>query len=262
MKTCPNHHSVHDHLEYCEECGSRVSSTPTIPVQAGPPPQQLWNCAVCGTSQGLGRFCEECGEPNPGHPEFIASPPPGPQAPRPWPDPQPHGYDQSPAGMASASPALGSDSPDPDPDPGPRPPDNAADRPARITITANADRAFFDRMQSHDGPDARSLTFPAVYPPRSFTLDNEQIFIGRRSRTRGIDPDIDLSAAPEDSGVSHGHAAIINAEGRWCLVDVGSANGTYLNTAVEPIPANTPMPLSDGDQIHLGAWTTLTVTLG
>lgn len=229
MKTCPNHHSVADHLEYCEECGSRVSA-PTIPVQPGPPPPpsvELWTCSHCHTSQGSSRYCEECGEPNPTHPDYV---------------------DQPTDEMVRQV----------------RPPEVTPPQPPQrrgITITATADREFFDRMQSHDGPDARSLLFPAVYPPRTFNLNDQQIFIGRRSKSRGIEPDIDLSAAPEDSGVSHAHAAIINAEGRWCLVDVGSSNGTYLNASVEPIPANTPTQLSHGDRIHLGAWTTLTVSL-
>ncbi|ADD44202.1 FHA domain-containing protein [Stackebrandtia nassauensis] len=233
MKTCPNRHSVHDHLEYCEECGSRVESTPTRLFQPAPPPPpqqqvQLWTCSHCHTQQGLSRYCEACGEPNPRHPEYADEP-----------------TDEIEQQYRAPEP--------------PPPPPMAT---ARITVTATADRAFFDRMQSHDGPDAGTLMFPAVYPPRTFTLERPQIFIGRRSRSRGIEPDIDLSGAPEDSGVSHAHAAIINAEGRWCVVDVGSSNGTYLNMAPEPIPANTPTLLNHGDRIHLGAWTTLTVSFG
>lgn len=177
----------------------------------------------------MSRYCEACGEPNPAHPDYADEP-------------------TDPIQQQIRTPEP--------PQPPPEPPAARG-----ITITATADRTFFDRMQSHDGPDARTLTFPAVYPPRTFTLTAEQVFIGRRSKSRGIEPDIDLSAAPEDSGVSHAHAAIIHTDGRWCLVDVGSANGTYLNTATEPIPANTPTQLSDGDRIHVGAWTTLTVNL-
>jgi pSer/pThr/pTyr-binding forkhead associated (FHA) protein len=43
------------------------------------------------------------------------------------------------------------------------------------------------------------------------------------------------------------------------VIDVGSANGTTVNDQLEPIEANTPVPLADGDQIHLGAWTTITL---
>ena len=46
-------------------------------------------------------------------------------------------------------------------------------------------------------------------------------------------------------------------EGTWALVDQGSTNGTYLNGEPEPIPPNHPIPLSDGDKIHVGAWTTV-----
>ena len=115
-------------------------------------------------------------------------------------------------------------------------------------------------MRAHEGPDSATIQFPAVYPPRHFPLVRDQLFIGRRSRSRGIEPDVDLSAAPEDSGVSHAHAAIISTDAGWALVDVGSANGTYLNGNAEPIPVNVPTPLQLGDRIHLGAWTTLTVT--
>jgi predicted component of type VI protein secretion system len=44
------------------------------------------------------------------------------------------------------------------------------------------------------------------------------------------------------------------------VVDLDSANGTYLNDSTDPLPANQPAKLAVGDRVHLGAWTTLTVT--
>jgi pSer/pThr/pTyr-binding forkhead associated (FHA) protein len=77
---------------------------------------------------------------------------------------------------------------------------------------------------------------------------------------RGIIPDIDLSSGPTDAGVSHAHAVLLRKpDGGWAIVDSGSANGTYLNQSDEALPANQVTELADGDQIHLGAWTTLTV---
>jgi len=52
---------------------------------------------------------------------------------------------------------------------------------------------------------------------------------------------------------------VSSADGGWSVVDLDSANGTYLNGGTDPIAPNTPVPLHDGDRIHLGAWTTLTI---
>jgi hypothetical protein len=48
-------------------------------------------------------------------------------------------------------------------------------------------------------------------------------------------------------------------DGTWGVVDSGSANGTYLNDQLEPIPPNQLVPLAEGDRIHVGAWTTITL---
>ncbi|MGH8791432.1 MAG: FHA domain-containing protein, partial [Stackebrandtia sp.] len=133
-----------------------------------------------------------------------------------------------------------------------------SDPQTRWSLVATADREYFDLMRSYNGPDAPSLQFPDECPSRRFPLNQPRLFIGRRSRRRGIDPDIDLSEPPEDPGVSHAHAMIVAAEG-WSLVDVGSSNGTYLNGSDEPAPIDTPVPLNVGDRICLGAWTRLTV---
>jgi pSer/pThr/pTyr-binding forkhead associated (FHA) protein len=43
------------------------------------------------------------------------------------------------------------------------------------------------------------------------------------------------------------------------VVDLGSSNGTYLNDSYDPIRPHQPVPVGDGDEIHVGAWTTLTL---
>jgi hypothetical protein len=120
-----------------------------------------------------------------------------------------------------------------------------------------ADRAYFDRVVAAGGPDAGSVEFPLYCPERRFILHDDRISIGRRSRSRGIFPDIDLIGPPEDPGVSASHALLVRSEGGWSVVDVGSTNGTTVNDrALRP---HQPHPLVDGDHVHLGAWTTLTV---
>jgi pSer/pThr/pTyr-binding forkhead associated (FHA) protein len=118
--------------------------------------------------------------------------------------------------------------------------------------TVVADRAYYDRL------DANGISFPAICPERRFKLSGERLVIGRRSVSRGIQPEIDLSGPAEDVGVSHMHAILVGATGGgWTIIDPGSANGTFLNDGADPIPTNQAVELSEGDQIHIGAWTTL-----
>jgi pSer/pThr/pTyr-binding forkhead associated (FHA) protein len=119
----------------------------------------------------------------------------------------------------------------------------ASTAPARWRLVVSADAAYYARMQDEAEPDAEPITFPAFCPERRFALDGDQILIGRRSRSRGIEPQIDLSGPP----------------GGWAVVDLDSANGTYVNDGSDPIRANEPVALADGDRVHLGAWTTLTL---
>jgi hypothetical protein len=120
-------------------------------------------------------------------------------------------------------------------------------------VVVCADRAYYDTLE-HDGVD-----FPERYPPRRFALSAEETRIGRRSGSRGFYPEIDLSGASEDPGISRLHAFLVRAGGGYALVDPGSTNGTTLNEGQTPIAVNIPVPLQAGDRIHIGAWTTLTV---
>ena len=130
-----------------------------------------------------------------------------------------------------------------------------------LSVVVDADRAYFDAIQRLGGEDAGGLTFPPFVAERRFTLDGAQLLIGRRSRSRGVHPDIDLGGPPEDPGVSHTHALLVRQPGGWAVVDLESANGTYVNDpATEPIAPNAPVPIGPGDRIYVGAWTRLTVT--
>jgi pSer/pThr/pTyr-binding forkhead associated (FHA) protein len=95
---------------------------------------------------------------------------------------------------------------------------------------------------------------------RRFELAGQQMVIGRRSRSRGVTPDIDLFGPPEDPGVSHLHALLVPHEGGWAVVDLDSANGTYVNDpSSNPIDPNVPIPLKDADVVYVGAWTALII---
>ena len=102
-------------------------------------------------------------------------------------------------------------------------------------VVMRQDRAYYE-MQEPEGMD-----FPEQTSSRRVLLTGDHIRIGRRSTSKGIDAEIDLSGALEDTGVSHRHAVLMRQpEGNWALVDQESTNGTYLNADEEPIPANNP----------------------
>lgn len=132
---------------------------------------------------------------------------------------------------------------------------------ARWEAVTAADRAYYDKVIAEGGPDAHAVAFPPYCPERSFALAGEQVRVGRRSRARNLQPEIDLSGPPEDPGVSHLHAVLLaQPDGSWLLVDPGSANGTQVNG--RPVTVNVPVPVGPGDRIHLGAWTVITIREG
>jgi hypothetical protein len=120
---------------------------------------------------------------------------------------------------------------------------------------ATADRAQFDRLA------VTGVSFPDDYSERRFALSGAETTIGR---SRG-DPGetalgIDLAQAPVDPGISRQHAALARqGDGTYVLRDLGSTNGTTLNDNPAPIAPHTAVPISDGDRIRLGAWTTITL---
>ena len=93
---------------------------------------------------------------------------------------------------------------------------------------------------------------------RTFALVSDVVVVGRASRSRGEVPDVDLSEATRDPGVTHRHAVLARRrDGGWSVIDCGSLNGTFLNDREDPIPTGEPVDLSDGDRLHIGAWTTI-----
>ena len=53
----------------------------------------------------------------------------------------------------------------------------------------------------------------------------------------------------DDTYVSQLHARVFNKDGSWFVEDLGSTNGTYLNTK----RVSTPLAVKRGDQIKIGA---------
>ncbi|GGU93886.1 hypothetical protein GCM10010182_07050 [Actinomadura cremea] len=206
--------------EYCDVCGRPMEATPPVSRFSG-------FCGNCGTARSPdARFCENCGT------------------------------------RFEEARASGGSAPERDRDvpriPGPRDPVSA---PQGWVAVINADRAYYNSVIAELGPWAPDITFPPYCPERRIPLRDGEVWIGRRSVSRGIRPAIDLGENPADPGVSHLHAVLnAHADGTWTLTDHGSQNGTTMNGEVDVLKARVPVPVGDGDRIHVGAWTTITLT--
>ena len=295
MAVCPNgHDSVSD--DFCDTCGMRIGGSPppespqpgshatgsspasgaTSSAWPDPAASAAESCPRCGTPRN-GQFCEACGHNFVG-PRFT---PTTASAPAP---PAARGYSQSqpgPGGYGSSPPAPGSggyssaQAPPPAPPPAPplQPVPSAPPAPAspsmssfpypQATWTAvvGADRAYYEQVQTVTGTEGTAVTFPSYYAERRFQLVGNQMRIGRRSVSRGLAPEIDLTGPPADPGISRLHAVLIaTPDGNWAVLDPGSVNGTLVNGS--EIGVGDQVPLHDGDRINLGAWTAITVHRG
>jgi hypothetical protein len=300
MSTCPNGHQsgTDDWCEVCGMRMS--ASPPPATYAAPPPPPPYSGgyayepyepyepeptaaaepCPNCGTPrEGIAQFCEECRYNFITHAgtAFVPLTPPvqAPQFPPAQPGVPPYQRYESQRSRPSqmnrpaepiAPESFTSGSGDfllPPPSHQQQPPQEYEAPPApRATWTAviTADRDYFTAMMSRSGPEASGLYFPSYSPEQRLPLTGDQLTIGRRRHSTGESPDIDLSRAPEDPGVSHQHALLAQQpDGTWSVIDQDSTNGTTLNDADDPLDPYVPFPLKDGDRVHVGAWTTITI---
>ena len=262
MAVCPNgHDSASD--DFCDTCGMRIGPPPGSPGTGPPPgspgtgsspasgaPSSAWPdpaapvsaepCPRCGTARS-GQFCEACGY-NFAGPRFTPSASPASPAPS--------------APPPSAPPPSGS--------PPPQQYSSASSFPypqATWTAVVGADRTYYEQVQAVTGPEGAAVAFPSYCAERRFQLVGNQMRIGRRSVSRGLSPEIDLTGPPADPGISRLHAVLIAApDGGWAVLDPGSANGTLVNGS--EIGVGDQVALHDGDRINLGAWTSITVHCG
>ena len=129
--------------------------------------------------------------------------------------------------------------------------------PSGWTAGVDADRSWFDSNQA-ETPGA--IQFPDGLGSRQIPLTGDEVVVGRRSETKGFFPGIDLSSPVADPAVSHRHAVLRRQlDGSWALVDEMSTNGTWLNGADAPLDHGMLTALHDGDTIHLGAFSRITI---
>ncbi|MFD3489266.1 FHA domain-containing protein [Streptomyces sp. NPDC058690] len=223
-----------------------LSGPGSHPGPPGPGPQQPPNPFLRQGPPPPPSFQQQTAPPQPqvqqpGGDDWMLPPPSQPQAPQAPQAPQPPRQQQPPPFQSQV-------------------PNQA---PASWTAVIAPDREYFLAMMQRSGPEATGLNLPAYSPEQRLPLTGNQVTIGRRRHSTGESPDVDLSVPPEDPGVSHQHAVLVQQpDGSWAVVDQNSTNGTTLNGAEDPIQPYVPVPLQDGDQVHVGAWTTITIRRG
>ncbi len=203
-----------------------AGTPPPLPVVA--PGRTCPNCDASNIAAAL--FCESCGY------DFTTG-----QLPRPLDPPSGLSLDPvtPPSGAAVAAPLT-------------LPPDADAVAPWVVEIWVDA-----DWYAGQDVPEA----CPAPECPPVVVLRERSVLVGRRSISRGISPEIEISG---DTGVSRRHAQLTTDGQRWWVEDLQSANGTYLGAAGKPLPEDPITPgqrveLAEDGRVYVGGWTRLVV---
>ena len=221
MPACPDGH-VSAATDYCDVCGVRMDA-PVRAVEAGSP------ALSSPASAPPGMPCPQCGAPGLGR--FCEACGFTTEAQR------------ATRTVAPEQTSLGH-----------------GDAPHETTWTAviTASRAHYETVIAGGGLSADEVKFPDNYPERRIPLTGTQLRIGRRSVSKEVRPEIDLTEPPADPAISRLHAVlVVQPDGSWALIDPGSENGTSVNGA--EVDVGDLVPLHNGDSICIGAWTAIAI---
>src|SRR5215469_6491445 len=129
------------------------------------------------------------------------------------------------------------------------------------TAVISASRAYYETVLAGGDIDENQVPFPNEYPECRIPLTGNKLRIGRRSVSREVTPEIDLTGPPADPAISRLHAVLVaQPDGSWAVIDPGSENGTAVNGA--EVAIGEVVPLRAGDVICVGAWTAITIVGG
>lgn len=252
MSHCPAGHDT-TATDYCDVCGLAIvagaggsaggSGGADAAASAAPAGTQCPHCQAGNPPNAL--FCEACGY------DFTTGSLPRGVEPA----------QSTSSASAAASPVSAASSTSAG---GPSAAADAADDPAPANPSPAPDDAWvaevwIDPDWYADQKSTDPLPSPGI--PSVVQLRHTSVLIGRASRSRGIQPDLDLSS---DSGISRRHAQLTTDGRRWFVEDLDSSNGTYVGPTTGPLPSHAigvgkRREISDDDRIYLGAWTRLVV---
>ena len=238
---CSQGHVNPDNATFCDECGEPLPAAqaaaaeeePTFP--APPAPAGGFDATVQATNPPT--FESDVTQAAPEAPAAADEDATVPAAATAAAPGAPAAADEEATVAAPSAPAAAPSAPAPAPAPAPEvaptpapevtPPPAPVAAPAQPHLILEASGATFD------------LTGKAA------------VVIGREDVPSNSFPDWDLTPyGAEDGGVSRLHARLTASGNEWSIEDLESTNFTFINR--KRIPAKTPTPLNDGDEIRLG----------
>ncbi|MDR3068759.1 MAG: FHA domain-containing protein [Cellulomonas sp.] len=232
---CPaGHTSTSD--DYCDTCGMPIGGPDPTPADPTPTdPGATQDCPNCGAqAPAAALFCESCGY------DFTTGALPAPPVP----------LDLSTGTLPTVNP------------PSSPVPQSALDLDvpvAPLAATPWVAEVWVDPDWYRHLPVTPEDPLPSVGLPAVVALRARTVLVGRPSRSRGVNPEIDCTP---DSSVSRRHAQLTTDGQRWWVEDLQSANGTFVAAAGDPHPddpiaSGQRHELADGDRIFVGGWTRL-----
>ena len=233
---CSQGHVNPDNAIFCDDCGEPLPAAqatasedePTFPAPPAPP--SSFDTTVQAANPPT--FESDILQPAPEAPaasdeEATVAAPPAAAAPS-----APAAPDEEATVAAPSAPAPAA-TPAPEPEVAPMPAPVAAPPPAPVAAPA----------KPHLVVESSGATFDLA--------GKAVVVIGREDVPSNSFPDWDLTPyGAEDGGVSRLHAKLTASGETWSIEDLESTNFTFINR--KRIPAKTPTPLNDGDEIRLG----------
>ena len=86
---------------------------------------------------------------------------------------------------------------------------------------------------------------------QEFPLEDGNNLVGRWDPETGSFPEVDLDADDPEAKISRKHALIRLDAGKITIEDIGSLNGTYVNSQPRLSPGN-PVEIKSGDEVIIG----------
>jgi len=121
--------------------------------------------------------------------------------------------------------------------------------PSGWELVIEADRDYYARFAF------AGVVFPDGAGAQSLPLESAELRVGRRD---GAGDPPHITGAAGDPALSRRHAVLRRREdGSYTVEDLGSTNGTEVNG--RQLATGEVVALGDGDRVHIGAWTALTV---
>lgn len=254
MPTCANGHQT-SATDYCDQCGSPMArveqaqsgAAPSSPA-AGKPGIECPQCQAVNVADAL--FCEACGF------DFLGGPPASAPA-----DSDSASSDSDDAGAGTSGEAdLDEDTTTATAVVGPHTPSaQGSENPSPNVDVEWVVELWIDPdwYAVQNSPDP----LPSPGAPETVPLRHRSVLIGRTSRSRNINPDIDCAS---DTGVSRRQAQLTTDGTRWFIEDLDSANGTFVAPASgvlpsHPIQVGKRVELDADDRVYFGAWSRMVI---